>query len=78
MGGRNINCKKKWHPSRHETRARVEAAEREHASVERRVAASLARQGAQRGSEDGPRRMAWMQPEFCRGGRGDLESRFEK
>lgn len=76
MGGRNINCKKKWHPSRHETRVRVEAAEKEHASLETKMATYLTKDGAGRSSERG--RMAWMLPEFCRGGRGDLESRFEK
>lgn len=78
MGGRNINCKKKWHPSRHETRAKVEAAEKALASVERRVAVSFTKRGGKRGSEGEEGRMEWMLPEFCRGGRGGLESRFEK
>lgn len=74
MGGGSLNSKKKWHPSRFETQAKVVAAEKALAQEKRDEAADL--QLPVRASAH-EKRMEWMIPGFgaddC-----DLESRFEQ
>lgn len=76
MGWRNLNCKKKWHPSRHETRSRVEAGERVQQETER--------EAEQRRSEEpacvpekGTGRMPWMVEGFDKEEDKELRNRFE-
>jgi hypothetical protein len=62
----NINCKKKWHPSRHEVQRRVEAAER--ARKREKEAVEMRKMRSRRGmlEEDVGKnlssRMSWMLP----------------
>lgn len=72
MGGRNVNCKKKWHPSRYETKVKVEAAEKA------RDSEILRSKGFPDSQTSEQNRMDWMLPEFDDKQNRSLESRFEK
>ncbi|RVD92353.1 hypothetical protein TUBRATIS_11420 [Tubulinosema ratisbonensis] len=72
MGTSNINSKKYWHPSRHETKEKVKKAEKECNTD------TLNKEILDEVKEDRSKRMDWMLPEYSQNNFDYFDKKFTK